>query len=219
MEKNNKTRLKDSAKILGIELSDIQIKQFSYYCDNVLYWNKPVGITAYKEEKDIVDYMFLDSLAGYNLKDQLISGTVVDVGTGGGFPAIPLKITIPDMDISLLDSSQKKCDFLDNIIRILKFQNCKTINRSTSSLKNKKFDIAISRAFKNFDELIKNIFPILTENGFILAWKGPSWKEELKKAEKIMKKFNASIIDSYEYSIPNTDVTSRFIVKIGKSEV
>ena len=216
MEKNNKTRLKESAKIMGVELSDIQIKQFSYYCDNVLYWNKAVGITAYKEEKDIVDYMFLDSLAGYNLKDQLTNGDVVDVGTGGGFPALPLKITIPDMNISLLDSSQKKCDFLDNIIRMLKLQNCQTINRSTTALKDKKFDIAISRAFKNFDELIKNIFPILKENGIILAWKGPSWKEELKRAEKMMKKYNASIIDSYEYSIPNTDVISRFIVKIGK---
>ncbi|MBR0518998.1 16S rRNA (guanine(527)-N(7))-methyltransferase RsmG [bacterium] len=217
MEKNNKIRLKNSAKDFGIELSDIQLKQFSYYCDNVLYWNKPVGITAYKEEKDIVDYMFLDSLAGYKLKDQLINGTVVDVGTGGGFPAIPLKMVIPDMDISLLDSSQKKCDFLDNVIRILKFQNCRTINRSTTALKDKKFDIAISRAFKNFDDLIKNIFPILKENGVIFAWKGPSWREELKKAEKVMKKYNASVIDSYEYSIPNTDVISRFIVKIEKN--
>ena len=217
MEKNNKIRLKNSAKDFGIELSDIQLKQFSYYCDNVLYWNKPVGITAYKEERDIVDYMFLDSLAGYKLKDQLINGTVVDVGTGGGFPAIPLKMVIPDMDISLLDSSQKKCDFLDNVIRILKFQNCRTINRSTTALKDKKFDIAISRAFKNFDDLIKNIFPILKENGVIFAWKGPSWREELKKAEKVMKKYNASVIDSYEYSIPNTDVISRFIVKIEKN--
>ncbi len=216
MEKNNKTRLKESAKMMGIELSDIQIKQFSYYCDNILYWNKPVGITAYKEEKDIVDYMFIDSLAGYKLKDQLTNETVVDVGTGGGFPALPLKITIPNMNISLLDSSQKKCDFLDNIIRMLKLQECQTINRRTTALKDKKFDIAISRAFKNFDELITNIFPILKENGIIFAWKGPSWKEELKKAEKIMKKYNASIIDSYEYSIPNTDVTSRFIVKIKK---
>ncbi len=218
MEQNNKIRLKNSAKEFGIELSDIQIKQFSYYCDNILYWNKPVGITAYKEEKDIVDYMFLDSLAGYKLKDQLINGTVVDVGTGGGFPALPLKMVIPDMNISLLDSSQKKCDFLDNVIRILKFQNCQTINRSTTALKDKKFDIAISRAFKNFDELIKNIFPILKENGIIFAWKGPSWKEELKKAEKVIKKYNASIIDSYEYSIPNTDVISRFIVKIEKKK-
>ena len=216
MEKNNKTRLKESAKIMGIELSDIQIKQFSYYCDNILYWNKPVGITAYKEEKDIVDYMFIDSLAGYKLKDQLTNGTVVDVGTGGGFPALPLKMVIQNMNISLLDSSQKKCDFLDNIIRMLKLQDCQTINCRTTALKDKKFDIAISRAFKNFDELITNIFPILKENGIIFAWKGPSWKEELKKAEKIMKKYNASIIDSYEYSIPNTDVTSRFIVKIKK---
>ena len=175
---------------LEIELDENQIKQFYLFMQLLLEWNEKINLTTITDENEIILKHFVDSLtvAKYIKK----GAKVIDVGTGGGFPGIPLKIYRPDLDVVLLDSLNKRVNFLNDVIENLDLESIKVIHgRAEDAGQDKKyresFDVAISRAVANMATLSEYLIPFVKVGGIAIAMKGPEIEEELNGAKKAIK--------------------------------
>ena len=203
---------------LGINLSEIQLKQFYNYMNLLIEWNKKVNLTAITEPDEIILKHFVDSLT---ISRYISDGTkVVDVGTGAGFPGIPLKIVRQDVDITLLDSLQKRINFLDEVINELNLEKITTVHSRVEDFgKNKKyreeFDIATSRAVANLSTLSEYLLPLVKVGGKVISMKGSLIQEELENSKNAIKILGGQIEKVDEFDLPNSDI-SRNIVLIDK---
>ena len=203
---------------LGINLSEIQLKQFYNYMNLLIEWNKKINLTAITEPDEIILKHFVDSLT---ISRYISDGTkVVDVGTGAGFPGIPLKIVRQDVDITLLDSLQKRINFLDEVINELNLEKITTIHSRVEDFgKNKKyreeFDIATSRAVANLSTLSEYLLPLVKVGGKVISMKGSLIQEELENSKNAIKILGGKIEKVDEFDLPNSDI-SRNIVLIDK---
>lgn len=203
---------------LGITLSEIQLKQFYNYMNLLIEWNKKINLTAITEPNEIILKHFVDSLT---ISKYISDGTrVVDVGTGAGFPGIPLKIYRQDIEITLLDSLQKRINFLDEVIRELNLEKIETIHSRVEDFgKDKKyrekFDIATSRAVANLATLSEYLLPLVKIGGKVISMKGSLIEEELENSKNAIKILGGKIEKVDEFNLPNSDI-SRNIVLIDK---
>lgn len=203
---------------LGINLSEIQLKQFYNYMNLLIEWNKKINLTAITEPDEIILKHFVDSLT---ISKYISDGTkVVDVGTGAGFPGIPLKIVRQDVDITLLDSLQKRINFLEEVINELNLEKIKTVHSRVEDFgKNKEyreeFDIATSRAVANLSTLSEYLLPLVKVGGKVISMKGSLIQEELENSKNAIKILGAQIEKVDEFDLPNSDI-SRNIVLIDK---
>ena len=203
---------------LGITLSEIQLKQFYNYMNLLIEWNKKINLTAITEPNEIILKHFVDSLT---ISKYISDGTrVVDVGTGAGFPGIPLKIYRQDIEITLLDSLQKRINFLDEVIRELNLEKIETIHSRVEDFgKDKryreKFDIATSRAVANLATLSEYLLPLVKVGGKVISMKGSLIEEELENSKNAIKILGGKIEKVDEFNLPNSDI-SRNIVLIDK---
>ena len=203
---------------LGINLSEIQLKQFYNYMNLLIEWNKKINLTAITEPDEIILKHFVDSLT---ISKYISDGTkVVDVGTGAGFPGIPLKIVRQDVDITLLDSLQKRINFLDEVINELNLEKITTVHSRVEDFgKNKKyreeFDIATSRAVANLSTLSEYLLPLVKVGGKVISMKGSLIQEELENSKNAIKILGGQIEKVDEFDLPNSDI-SRNIVLIDK---
>ena len=203
---------------LGINLSEIQLKQFYSYMNLLIEWNKKINLTAITEPDEIILKHFVDSLT---ISKYISDGTnVVDVGTGAGFPGIPLKIVRQDVDITLLDSLQKRINFLDEVINELNLEKITTVHSRVEDFgKNKKyreeFDIATSRAVANLATLSEYLLPLVKVGGKVISMKGSLIQEELENSKNAIKILGGQIEKVDEFDLPNSDI-SRNIVLIDK---
>ena len=203
---------------LGINLSEIQLKQFYSYMNLLIEWNKKINLTAITEPDEIILKHFVDSLT---ISKYISDGTnVVDVGTGAGFPGIPLKIVRQDVDITLLDSLQKRINFLGEVINELDLEKITTIHSRVEDFgKDKKyrekFDIATSRAVANLSTLSEYLLPLVKVGGKVISMKGSLIQEELENSKNAIKILGGQIEKVDEFDLPNSDI-SRNIVLIDK---
>ncbi len=203
---------------LGITLSEIQLKQFYNYMNLLIEWNKKINLTAITEPNEIILKHFVDSLT---ISKYISDGTrVVDVGTGAGFPGIPLKIYRKDIEITLLDSLQKRINFLDEVIRELNLEKIETIHSRVEDFgKDKKyrekFDIATSRAVANLATLSEYLLPLVKVGGKAISMKGSLIEEELELSKNAIKILGGKVEKVDEFNLPNSDI-SRNIILINK---
>ena len=203
---------------LGITLSEIQLKQFYNYMNLLIEWNKKINLTAITEPDEIILKHFVDSLT---ISKYIPDGTkLVDVGTGAGFPGIPLKIYRQDIEITLLDSLQKRINFLDEVIRELNLEKIETLHsRAEDFGKDKKyrekFDIATSRAVANLATLSEYLLPLVKIGGKVISMKGSLIEEELENSKNAIKILGGKIEKVDEFNLPNSDI-SRNIILINK---
>ena len=203
---------------LGINLSEIQLKQFYNYMNLLIEWNKKINLTAITEPDEIILKHFVDSLT---ISKYISDGTkVVDVGTGAGFPGIPLKIVRQEIYIILLDSLQKRINFLDEVINELNLEKITTVHSRVEDFgKNKeyreKFDIATSRAVANLATLSEYLLPLVKVGGKVISMKGSLIQEELENSKNAIKILGGKIEKVDEFDLPNSDI-SRNIVLIDK---
>ena len=203
---------------LGITLSEIQLKQFYNYMNLLIEWNKKINLTAITEPNEIILKHFVDSLT---ISKYISDGTrVVDVGTGAGFPGIPLKIYRQDIEITLLDSLQKRINFLDEVIKELNLEKIEIIHSRVEDFgKDKryreKFDIATSRAVANLATLSEYLLPLVKVGGKVISMKGSLIEEELENSKNAIKILGGKIEKVDEFNLPNSDI-SRNIVLIDK---
>lgn len=215
-------RLRAGCKELGIILSENQEKQFKKYYELLLDWNQRINLTAITDYEEVVNKHFLDSLCLVRLPGILGKEKmkVIDVGTGAGFPGIPLKIVFPEMHLTLLDSLNKRIKFLETLIDQLELDEVTAIHGRAEELGRKKdyrekFDLCVSRAVAHLSVLSEYCIPLIDEQGKFTAYKSGSVQNELHEAEKAVKILGGSIKEKINFKIPNTDM-SRTLICIEK---
>lgn len=178
--------LKKGLDELSISSSKKQRNAFITFLSELKKWNKAYNLTALKTDEDIIIKHFFDSLLYLKVipKSAL---KIADAGTGAGFPGIPIKIVMPDIDVTLIESSRKKAAFLRHIARVLKLDGIAVVEKRLEKLgkeHKKTYDVIVSRATFKATDFIKTAFPYLKEGGNLVLSKGPKVSEELKELEK-----------------------------------
>ena len=209
--------LKEGALQFDIELSSEQIEQFIAYKDLLIAWNKKVNLTAIKEENDIIIKHFVDSMTCLVRQEFFHGCTVIDIGTGAGFPGIPIKIARPDIKITLLDSLNKRVNFLNEIINQLHLSNIDTIHaRAEDAGRNRdyreKYDLAVSRAVAHLSVLAEYALPLVKTGGHFVSMKGPDVSEEVEQAQNAIQLLNGEIVGIDKIHLSNTDIFHSLIM-------
>ena len=210
-----KEELEKYLNAISIKLEEKQIKQFYDYMNLLIEWNKKINLTAIIEPKEIILKHFVDSLTISKYINE--KSTLIDVGTGAGFPGIPLKILRNDIKITLVDSLNKRIKFLDEVIKKLNLDNIKTVHGRAEEIgRNKeyreKFDYATSRAVANTATLSEYLIPLVKEKGKCICMKGPDIAEELENGKKAISVLGGRVIKKEEFDLPLTDIKRTILV-------
>ncbi len=210
-----KTMLSDGAEKLGTHLTDTQTEQFLKYAELLVEWNNNINLTAITDDEGIVTKHFLDSLTP--LLTDKITGSVIDVGTGAGFPGIPLKIARPNISLTLLDSLNKRINFLQTVCSELELDGVTFIHsRAEDGGRNKqlreKFDVCVSRAVANLAVLSELCLPFVKVGGVFLALKGPLADTEIESGKKAVALLGGEIVGVSAFDIPFTDLNHKIIM-------
>ncbi|MFO7887641.1 MAG: 16S rRNA (guanine(527)-N(7))-methyltransferase RsmG [Eubacteriales bacterium] len=204
-------------KKIDIDYNEGSIKSFKKYKDLIIEWNKKINITSIDSEEEIYLKHFIDSII---IKKYVIikeGSKTIDVGTGGGFPGIPLKLIDNDMDITLVDSLNKRIKFLDEVVKELDLEDVECIHARAEELgKNKKYrekyDYGFSRAVASLNVLLEYVLPFVKKGGLFIAFKGSNFKDEIKESKNALNLLGGEIIDIKEYKLPETDISRSMIV-------
>ena len=202
--------LKAVAKEYGLELTTAQMTQFNTYYDLLVEWNQKINLTAITEPKDVAIKHMIDSLSCFkpNLFEENCS--LIDVGTGAGFPGLPLKIFFPSLKLTLLDSLNKRVKFLQLVVDTLGLKDVNVIHaRSEEAAKNKKyreqFDFATARAVARLPILCEYCLPFVKLNGMFIALKGRQYEEEIAEAGKAIKVLGGKLVKTMPVKLPEID--------------
>ncbi len=213
-------KMRKSLKELNIELSEKQLNQFYDYMNILNEWNKVMNLTNITEPLEVIEKHFIDSLTV--LKNVNENDSIIDVGTGAGFPGIPIKIAYPKSKVTLLDSLNKRIKFLNEVISKLNLEDINTIHGRAEELAHnkehrEKYDIAIARAVAPLNVLSEYLLPFVKIGGHAICMKGSKGKDESKEGENAIRILGGEIKSIKEFKLPNTDI-ERTIVEIEKNK-
>lgn len=205
----------NQCKNLNIYITESQLEQFYLYMKILQKWNENINLTAILEDGDILQKHFIDSLTilpYINNEDN-----VIDVGTGAGFPGIPIKIVKEDIKVTLLDSLNKRVKFLQEVIDNLALSNIDTIhNRAEDAGRNldlrEKFDIAVSRAVAPLNVLVEYLMPLVKKGGQCICMKGNNIEEELANSKKAIHILGGKLEKIDELYLPQSDIKRNIII-------
>ncbi len=213
----NKEEFITKVEELGIKINDEQIKQLDIYCKFLLEYNSHTNLTAIKEEDQVYLKHFYDSLTFIKAIDITKYNNLLDIGTGAGFPGMVLKIVFPNLKVTLLDSNNKKINFLKELSKKLELDKIDFYHgRAEEFCQNnrEKFDIVTARAVSNMTTLTELCLPLVKINGYFIALKGSN-KEELNESIYAIEKLGGFIENTINFKLP-FDSGERNIVKILK---
>ena len=192
--------LRGAANALGVELFPAQTDAFQKYMKLLLDWNKKMNLTAITEPRDVVIKHFADSLTVLTAVELKRGARVIDVGTGAGFPGIPLRIAREDLQMTLLDSQQKRLDFLQEVCKKIRITADTVHARAEEAGREKayrmKFDLAVSRAVAPLNVLCEYCMPFVRMGGVFVAMKGPGAQEEIEQAHKAIQELGCELVES-----------------------
>ncbi len=228
-------------EVFGICLSDEQMKKFMDYYEFLIEWNSFMNLTAITDFNEVVLKHFVDSLAVYQAdifqktisdkrrcsegsgeverfdkkEDSIIS--MIDIGTGAGFPGIPLKIVFPEIRVVLLDSLNKRVNFLNTVIENLDLKNIEAIHgRAEDLARNEKYreqyDLCVSRAVANLSTLTELCIPFVKKGGYFISYKSEKVKEELSAGRKAVDILGGKMEDILEYQLPDSDINRSLLL-------
>jgi len=200
-------------KYLNINVSGQQAQLMELHAKELMLWNKKINLTAIKQPMQIAEKHFIDSLAAASFIKNKKS--LIDLGSGGGFPGIPLKIMNPVLNVVLIDSSRKKINFLKHVIRLLGLKGIEAIHSRAQDLHDKDlyaagFDAVISRAFTELSNFVELASPFLNKKGTIYAMKGKQAKKEI--TPELLENFN---ITTNHYMLP-FEKSDRYIISLSQ---
>ena len=200
---------------IEIQLNDNQLNQFYLYMDILLEWNEKINLTAITNPDEIILKHFIDSLTVSKYIEK--NTTIVDVGTGAGFPGIPLKIVRDDLNIVLVDSLNKRINFLNEVIKVLELTKIQAIHSRVEEFARdkeyrEKFDYATSRAVANLSTLSEYLMPLVKIGGKCLCMKGSEIEEELEQSKNAISILGGKIESVNEFKLPYTDMIRNIII-------
>lgn len=210
----------ETLKLTGIHLSPRQVKAFQEYEHELTTWNAQFNLTAIREPESIRSKHFLDSLTVLNELNSPTPERLVDVGTGAGFPGIPLKIVLPELRLTLVESVGKKAEFCRHLVETLKLENVEIITMRAEELGRlakyrEKFDWAIARAVSSMPVLVEYLLPLVRVGGGMLAQKGGNAYAEVQSAEKAIRILGGSLRKISMVTLPGV-VDERYLVVVDK---
>ena len=215
MENSFKDNLKEFLKEINIDITLEQTENFYKFMNLLLEWNEKINLTALTSQEDIILKHFVDSLTV--LKYIKSKESIVDIGTGAGFPGIPIALMYKDNNITLVDSLNKRINFLEEVKRQMNIKNVVTIHtRAEEFGQNKQyrenFDIAVSRAVANLSVLAEYLIPLVKLGGKIICMKGSSVLEEINNSKLAIKELGGEIKQIEEFYLPRTDMKRNVII-------
>lgn len=213
----------EELKKIGIELSEKQIKQFFDYFSLLVEWNEKINLTSIIKEEDVYLKHFYDSLTLTKVINFKEHKTLCDVGTGAGFPGIPLKIVFPELEVTLIDSLQKRINFLDIVIEKLELKKVKTIHARIEEYGKKhreKYNIVTARAVSSLNVLLEYTISLVTVNGYFIAMKS-TYQEELEKSKKAIELLNVKTDNIITFELPKENSLRSLILfkKLSKTNL
>ncbi len=222
-DKYNLDKFHSGLKTLGLSLSEEQIGQFLRYYEMLVEWNGRMNLTAVTEFDDVVEKHFLDSLCLVKAIPDPGERSVLDMGTGAGFPGIPLKIAFPELEMVLVDSVGKKLRFLDALIGELGLFGVTTVHGRAEDLAHEaayreRFDLCVSRAVADLAVLSEYCLPFVGIGGSFVAYKSADADEECENAQKAVSLLGGEIKPTITYKLPGTDAARSLITVEKKKE-
>lgn len=209
----------------GIKIETFQIDQFLKYYDVLIEWNSFMNLTAITDFESVLKKHFIDSLSIIKAIPDIsqISYSLIDVGTGAGFPGIPLKIAFPNLNIVLLDSLQKRVQFLNEVISTLNLYDIKAVHGRAEDFAKpgqmrEDFDLCVSRAVANLSTLSEYCLPFVKKNGLFVSYKSEKITEEFEKAKSAIKLLGGKYENQVEFFLPGSDIyRNLFLIRKEKS--
>lgn len=219
MKQYDTTQFISDLEKLNITLSEKQTEQFLTYYEMLTEWNSFMNLTAITEYDEVMKKHFVDSVSLVKAYDITGSVSLIDVGTGAGFPGLALKIAYPDLEVTLLDSLQKRIQFLNAVVEALGLKNVSAVHgRAEDFAKPGKlresFDLCVSRAVANLTTLSEYCLPFVKENGYFISYKSEKISEEMQAAEKAIMLLGGKVERQVEFTLPDSDIyRNLFVIK------
>ncbi len=216
MDLNDFNLLKQEAKdLFNRELSDNEMTDLLTYAQEMVVWNQRFNLTAIREATDIRKKHFLDSLSCMQVD---LTGRVIDVGSGAGFPGLVLRILSPDMELCLVESISKKTQFLSHIVQVLGLENVSVITDRAEKLGQdplyrEQYDWAVARALAKLPVLLEYLLPLVKVGGYILAQKGKNAVGEINEAQNALALLGGKVDEVLPVEIPGLEQRSLVIIK------
>lgn len=209
--------LENGSLELGVELNEEKLNKFLRYKDLLKEWNEKINITTITDDLEINQKHFLDSITPFITGLFKGEKKIIDIGTGGGFPGLPLKIINQNLHVTLLDSLNKRIIFLNEVIKELNLQDIHAIHGraeefSRTEKYREKYDICISRAVASLDTLSEYCLPFVKLGGHFISMKGPEVDDELKLSKNAIDILGGKLVETKMLTIPGTDITHSLII-------
>ena len=205
----NQNKFIEELKKINISINELQLKQLERYYELLVEYNKVMNLTGITIKEEVYLKHFYDSLTIAKVIDLNQYDTLCDVGTGAGFPGLVIKIIYPNLKVTLLDSLNKRLNFLNIVIKELNLKDIETIHIRAEEYKNQ-FDIVVARAVAPLNILLEYCIPITKVNGYFIAMKGKN-----EEANNALKELNSEIIETNSFLLP-IEQSNRTIIKIKK---
>ncbi|MBN4067728.1 16S rRNA (guanine(527)-N(7))-methyltransferase RsmG [Alkaliphilus transvaalensis] len=209
--------LYDGCRQMGILITDKQIEKMMEFKKIVLDWNKKMNLTSIKNERDFIIKHLLDSISCLTIDEVKNEQKIIDIGTGAGFPSIPLKILLPETELTLLDSSSKKIGFLEEVCRSLGLEKIEAIHGRAEELGQNRdyrecYDLVLARAVAPMNVLVEYCLPFLKVEGHFVCQKGPRLEEEIKTAKIAIDTLGGEVKYIEKISLPFEDLDHKILV-------
>lgn len=206
-----------------IELSEVQKQQFIDYYELLVEWNSFMNLTTITEFDDVIKKHFVDSISLIKAIDLSDNKSLIDIGTGAGFPGIPLKIIFPNLKITLLDSLNKRVKFLNEVISKLGLTDITALHGRAEDfakpdLLREKFDLCVSRAVANLSTLCEYCLPYVKVGGYFVSYKSEKIVEEMATAKHAIFLLGGELKEQVDFNLPNSDIYRNMIV-ISKKQI
>ena len=209
--------LEDGCQAFGVTLTEKQIEQFEKYYELLVEWNKVMNLTGITEFDEVMQKHFVDSVAAAKYAEMEKVNRLIDVGTGAGFPGIPLKIVYPHIQVTLLDSLNKRIKFLEEVVDNLGLTGIETVHGRAEDAAKKaeyreQFDLSVSRAVANLASLTEYCLPFVKVGGKFVSYKSVSVDEEITQSKKAVYVLGGEIGKVEKFNLPESDMERSLVI-------